>query len=134
MKNKWLSIVCASFITIVYTHVSLAENVCSQNTLNGRYLYSSSGKDASGFDYSNAGLAHYDGNGNITDLSSNNGNTAVIKIIGTYELKSECTGTIHISTYDSHYNIFASPDGSRVTFVQTDAGTNISGQENRVAP
>jgi type II secretory pathway pseudopilin PulG len=145
MKNKLISIACASLLSLAYVQVSSAEDrsqnnqgkqnlrkVCSLRTLKGRYLFSASGK-SKGNDFSFAGSERFDGNGTITTKQSVNGSSDIIRITGTYKIASDCTGS---STYsdDTHYNLFVSPDGSIFNFIQTDIGAIISGEEKRIAP
>lgn len=141
MKNKLLTIAYVSLLSVGYVQVTSADvqhgkNTCSLKTLKGSYMYASSGTSSlSGaiVDYSDAGIATYDGHGNFTDSVSVNGDPTVSNYIGTYTVNRNCTGTLTYTTDDTHYNIFVSPDGSILNFVQTDAGTNISGEEKRVA-
>ena len=141
MKNKLLAIAYVSLLSVGYVQVSSADghhgkNSCSLKTLKGSYLYASSGTSSlsgSIVDYSDAGIATYDGNGNFSDSVSVNGDPSITNYIGTYTLNSNCTGTLNYSIDNTHYNIFISPDGNTLKFVQTDAGTNISGEEKRVA-
>ena len=145
MKNKLISIACASLLSLAYVQVSSAEDrsqnhqgkqnlrkVCSLRTLKGSYLFSASGKDR-GTDFSFAGSERFDGNGTITTKQSVNGSSDIIRITGTYNIASDCTGS---STYsdDTHYNLFVSPDGSIFNYIQTDTGAIISGEEKRIAP
>ena len=145
MKNKLISIACASLLSLAYVQVSSAEDrsqnhqgkqnlrkVCSLRTLKGRYLFSASGKYKCN-DFSFAGSERFDGNGIITTKQSVNGSSDIIRITGTYNIASDCTGS---STYsdDTHYNLFVSPDGSIFNFIQTDIGAIISGEEKRIAP
>jgi hypothetical protein len=154
MKNKLISIACASLLSLAFVQTSSADDhsknhqgkqnlrkVCSLRTLKGRYLFSASGKDAAGTDFSFAGSERFDGNGNITTKQSVNqpvnqsvnGSSGFILITGTYTLNSDCTGS---SSYidNTHYNLFVSPDGSIFNYIQTDPGAIISGEEKRIAP
>ena len=150
MKNKLISIACASLLSLAYVQTSSADDhsknhqgkqnlrkVCSLRTLKGRYLFSASGKDAAGTDFSFAGSERFDGNGNITTKQSVNqsvnGSSGFILITGTYTLNSDCTGSSSYSD-NTHYNLFVSPDGSIFNYIQTDTGAIISGEEKRIAP
>lgn len=145
MKNKLISIACASLLSLATVQVSSADDytqnsqgkkklskVCSLSTLKGRYLFSASGKDA-GNDFSFAGSEQFDGNGTITTKQSVNGSSAIIHITGTYTLDSDCTGSSSYSD-NTHYNLFVSPDGSIFNYIQTDPGAIIAGEEKRIAP
>jgi hypothetical protein len=146
MKNKLISIACASLLSLAYVQASSADDhsknhqgkqnlrkACSLRTLKGRYLFSASGKDAAGTDFSFAGSERFDGNGTITTKQSVNGSSAFIHITGTYTLDSDCTGSSSYSD-KTHYNLFVSPDGSIFNYIQTDPGAIISGEEKRIAP
>lgn len=145
MKNKLISIACASLLSLAYVQASSAEDRsqnhqgkqnlrkdCSLRTLKGRYLFSASGK-YKGNDFSFAGSERFDGNGTITTKQSVNGSSDIIRITGTYNIASDCTGSSSYSD-DTHYNLFVSPDGSIFNFIQTDIGAIISGEEKRIAP
>jgi hypothetical protein len=161
MKNKLITFACASILTIGYAHASSADDhhsntsksthhskssekahpskSCSLKTLKGTYLSTSSGKNINGFDFADAGFLNFDGNGNVSVTNSSNGNTTVNTYSSTYTINSLCIGSIvnHTETSsigdDTHYNMFADPDGSNLTFVQTDLGSVVSGTIKRVA-
>ena len=50
---------------------------------------------------------------------------------GTYAVKSDCTGTMTLAGVNN-FDIRVSPDGSKLDYIQTDAGTVISGSASRV--
>ena len=161
MKNKLITFACASILTIGYAHASSADDhhsntsksthhskssekahpskSCSLKTLKGTYLSTSSGKNINGFDFADAGFLNFDGNGNVSVTNSSNGNTTVNTYSSTYTINSLCIGSIvnHTETSsigdDTHYNMFADPDGSNLKFVQTDLGSVVSGTIKRVA-
>jgi hypothetical protein len=161
MKNKLITFACASILTIGYAHASSADDhhsntsksthhskssekahpskSCSLKTLKGTYLSTSSGKNINGFDFADAGFLNFDGKGNVSVTNSSNGNTTVNTYSSTYTIDSFCIGSIvnHTETSsigdDTHYNMFADPDGSNLTFVQTDLGSVVSGTIKRVA-
>lgn len=153
MKNKLITFACASILTIGYAHTSSADDhhhsnssknahpskSCSLKTLKGTYLSASSGKNINGFDFADAGFLNFDGKGNVSVTNSSNGNTTVNTYSSTYTINSLCIGSIvnHTETSsigdDTHYNMFADPDGSNLTFVQTDLGSVVSGTIKRVA-
>jgi hypothetical protein len=159
MKNKLITFACASILTIGYAHASKTDDhsnsktddnshssesahpskSCSLKTLKGTYLSASSGKNINGFDFADAGFLNFDGKGNVSVTNSSNGNTTVNTYSSTYTIDSFCIGSIvnHTETSsigdDTHYNMFADPDGSNLTFVQTDLGSVVSGTIKRVA-
>jgi hypothetical protein len=143
MKNKLISIACVSLLTLGFAQVSSADDhkhgkknrntKCSNATLKGSYLYASSGIDVDGHPISDAGLAKYDGNGHISDQTSTNEIPVITTYTGTYTINDDCTGTV---VYDdnTHYTIFTGPTGDILSFIQTDAGAKIAGEQKRVAP
>lgn len=159
MKNKLITFACASILTIGYAHASKTDDhsnsttddnshssesahpskSCSLKTLKGTYLSASSGKNINGLDFADAGFLKFDGKGNVSVTNSSNGNTTVNTYSSTYTIDSLCIGSIvnHTETSsigdDTHYNMFADPDGSNLTFVQTDLGSVVSGTIKRVA-
>jgi hypothetical protein len=142
MKSKLISIACVLLLTIGYAQVSSADDHnhgkknrnknCSLATLKGSYLYASSGTDLDGLVISDAGLAKYDGKGNISDNTSTDKTPLITTYNGTYTINDDCTGTV---VYDdnTHYTIFTGPTGDILTFIQTDANAKISGEQKRVA-
>jgi hypothetical protein len=76
----------------------------------------------------------YDGEGNehAHYTASLNGTIHKdVKVTGVYTVNSDCTGWVTESD-GSHYSFVMSPDGSKVSWIQTDAGTVISGTEVRL--
>jgi len=57
-----------------------------------------------------------DGNGNVVGLSSANTNT----VIGSYNIASDCTGTLKLNTGETFY-VVAAGNGAQVLFMQYDA-------------
>jgi uncharacterized protein (TIGR03437 family) len=116
---------------------------CSNGSLSGSYGYVFTGTTASNgasFSYSDSGQLAADGNGNLTGSSVTNlgGEFSNINRIGSYSVESTCLGTASISTQTSTYNfaIAIVQDGQQVLFLETDAGTTVSGlgQPQFVAP
>lgn len=50
---------------------------------------------------------------------------------GNYTVKSDCTGTMTLAGVNN-FDIRVSPDGRRLDYIQTDAGTVISGSATRM--
>jgi hypothetical protein len=104
---------------------------CSEATLDGRYLFAFDGVFIEGNDqvpFAVAGYQVFDGNGNAPGVSSFSENGAITRnerIAGTYTVKADCTGTATVD--GNHYDMFIAPDGSMLTFVQTDPGAVASG-------
>jgi hypothetical protein len=51
---------------------------------------------------------------------------------GIYTVKGDCTGTMTLAGVNN-FDIRVSPDGSKLDYIQTDAGTVISGSASRVS-
>jgi hypothetical protein len=116
---------------------------CSEATLQGTYLVAYDGVVTGGPDkapFAVAALEVFDGNGKIKGVySAHNADGKITKkepTSGTYTVKADCTGT---STYSGDgfvykYDLFIAPDGSMITFVQTDPPEGVvSGVAQRVA-
>ena len=79
---------------------------CSVSTLNGSYALVLSGRGISGAgnftgSYQGIGTANFDGQGNVTLAGTNNTNLSrgnAFSYKGTYNLSSNCTGTLMITT------------------------------------
>jgi hypothetical protein len=97
---------------------------CSEATLDGTYLFAADGvqiKDNDHIPFANAGYEVFDGNGKVKAVFTLNINGKITRnesISGTYTVKADCTGT---ATYadGTRYDQFIAPDGSELTFVQT---------------
>jgi hypothetical protein len=100
---------------------------CSEATLRGTYLFAYQGveiKDNDHVPFATAGYEVYDGKGNVSGIATTSVEGEVSRnetFSGTYTVNEDCTGT---STYTdgTHYDEFIAPDGSMLTFVQTDPG------------
>ena len=98
---------------------------CSEATLHGTYLAAFDGVEIKGNDQRPFAIAAYDvfdGNGKVHAVFSGNFNGQIFhdeSISGTYSVKADCTST---ATYadGTRFDQFIAPDGSKLTFVQTD--------------
>jgi hypothetical protein len=115
---------------------------CSEATLDGRYLFAFDGFTTEGKNqgpFAVAGHQVFHGNGKANGVSSFSDNGEIFKktpFSSTYTVKANCTGTNTVDTnvdgsLVTHYDLFIAPDGSKVTFVQTDPGVVASGFELR---
>jgi hypothetical protein len=58
--------------------------------------------------------------------------TSMEPFSATYTVKADCTGTTTVEgLVVTHYDLFTAPDGSIITFVQTDPGVVAAGFELR---
>jgi hypothetical protein len=105
---------------------------CSEDTLDGRYLFSYDGYEIKGnkkVPFAVAGYEVYDGNGHVRGAYSGNFGGEVVRnqpIRGTYTVNADCTGTVRY-TDGTQVDQFVSPDGSQVAFVQTKPPEFVSG-------
>jgi hypothetical protein len=78
------------------------------------------------------GTITFDGKGNSTNpfTASINGVIQRGYVVGPYRVNPDCTGTLSQSD-GSNYDFVVMPDGSRFSWVETDAGTVWSGEAVR---
>ena len=101
-------------------------------------LFANDGLALSGNDqipFANAGVDVYDGNGHIRSIytiSINGKISRFIRVTGTYNVKSDCTGTARYSD-GTRYDQFVAPDGSQIVFIETNRGTVDAASEVRVS-
>ena len=118
----------AALLTTVGAGYAKDENAsrakCSEATLHGTYLFAYDGVGIKGNDqipFAVAGYDVFDGNGNISSISSFNVKGKITRkehVSGTYTVKADCTSTA-IFEDGTRYDQFIAPDGSKFTFVQT---------------
>jgi hypothetical protein len=111
---------------------------CSEATLDGRYLFAFDGSITEGPDkgpFAVAGHMVFHGNGKANGVSSSSQNGQITRkepFSVTYTVKADCTGTATVDAIIvTHYDLFIAPDGSMLTFVQTDPGVVAEGFELR---
>lgn len=113
-----------------------AECPLGNATKHGTYLVSGSGTIVGLGPIAAAGEITYDGRGNsvATYTASVNGTIHKgITVTGTYTINADCTGS-HSESDGSHYDFVVHPDGNSATWVETDAGTVVTGTEVRLKP
>jgi hypothetical protein len=125
-------------------YASEHEARCSLATLNGQYLFSSSGPlfpPAFGVTSESIGSAagahvfYGDGTGADYVSFSVNGIDQHVPspIATTYTLGSDCTGTYQAPSVGLHFDIFLAVDGSQLSLIETDPGsTSAQGPLPRV--
>jgi hypothetical protein len=111
---------------------------CSEATLNGRYLLAFDGFIVEGDEkvpFAVANFEVFDGTGNAKGVSSFSVNGKITRrepFSATYNVKANCTGTITVyANVVTHYDFFTAPDGTMITFVQTDPGVVAAGSQLR---
>ena len=79
------------------------------------------------------GTVYPDGNGSISNPATVSRNGTIVRVVlpGTYTIASDCTGTMMLGAAN-HYDLRISPDGNRIDYIQTDAGTIVSGSATRM--
>lgn len=116
---------------------------CSDATLHGRYTFATESTQVSGTPpngpFAYAGFVYYDGNGKnheVYTISAAGQVTRHVTETGTYHINADCTGSETdtapgIGT--QHYDEFVSPDGSQISYIQTDEGIVSAGTLTRTA-
>ena len=124
---------------LVQAQPSKAEKVCDNRSLQGTYSAQNSGYLNTTDPLALTALITFDGNGNVsgTILSrSVAGNvTTNIHTQGTYQVNSDCSFTQSFVRSDgttSNYSGVLSDDGNKYFLSETDPGTIVNGQAERV--
>jgi len=105
-------------------------------TLHGTYLVAGTGTIVGLGPISAVGEVTFDGQGNSTATYTASVNGTIHKgvtVTGTYAVNLDCTAT-HAESDGSHYSYVVTPDGNKVTWIETDPGVVISGTEIRLQP
>jgi hypothetical protein len=105
--------------------------------MSGTYVMSGGGTIIGVGPVTFVGAVTYDGqgNGSVTYSVSVNGMiTKGITAAGTFTVNRDCTGskTFGSGAGANHYDFVIAPDGSTITWVETDAGVVISGSAVRL--
>jgi hypothetical protein len=109
-----------------------AQPTCTDASLHGSYGYSFDGTVIGIGPAAGSGVITFDGEGNLSgaDTLSLNGTIIPRTLTGTYAVQANCTGsvTLEVSTGDIFHLEFVIVDSGReLRFIQTDAGTVITG-------
>lgn len=115
---------------------------CSAATLRGDYLFAANGFQVKGSDaksrmpIAEAGRETYDGAGKARGVFTfnENGVTRRGTYTANYTIKADCTG--NITLYDSfkttsRYDLYTTPTGDEVVWIQTDPNTVFAGWNRR---
>jgi hypothetical protein len=134
MRKLLASLALAVVMFALVPQAFSAECPLGNATLHGSYVVFGTGTIVGVGPVTVVGVQTWDGQGNTVAIHtvSVNGNifTGVTKT-GTYSVNPDCTGSTAQSD-GSHYDFVASPDGNSTTWIETDAGTVISGTETRL--
>jgi hypothetical protein len=105
--------------------------------MNGTYVMSGGGNVVGIGPVTFAGLVVYNGDGTgtlVTSTGSFNGAVSKLSgVSGVYTVNRDCTGSKVFGSGASaqHFDFVITPDGSTITWVETDNGTTISGSAVR---
>ena len=109
--------------------------LCPQGnaTLRGNYLSMGGGSVGGVGAVAFIGKITFDGKGNLTNPFTISFAGAISEQVaqGTYIVNSDCTGTQTLAGAN-HFNFIVTPDGSKFDYIETDAGTVISGSASRM--
>ena len=103
-------------------------------TIHGTYMSHGTGTVVGVGPVSAVGTITYDGHGNLTNPFTLSVNGAVSRITqtGSYTVNRDCTGTVVQG--GAHYDFVVAPDASTVFWMETDAGTIVTGTAVRMKP
>ena len=114
-----------------------SEALCPRGdaTLRGIYMSKGGGTVLGVGPVAFIGTVYFDGKGGVTNPFTGSLNGTIIRAtgaenFGTYSINSDCSGTQILG--GGHFDMRVSPDGSKVDYIETDAGTVISGSGSRV--
>jgi hypothetical protein len=113
-----------------------SEALCPRGdaTLRGTYMSSGGGTVVGVGAVAFIGTVYFDGKGAVTNPYTVSLAGTISRLVSkaTYTVKSDCTATLTTADDTQHYDMRVSSDGSRVDYIETDAGTVISGSASRV--
>ena len=123
---------CAAF-NLLMSFSARAQETCSNTTLKGSYIFSTDGilePSQPGIRRIHAGILTFDGTGKFSgqQSSSRGGEAAREKLEGSYEIASDCSGTLtqgsilHPGT-QTHWDLYVSHDGQRGEMTRMDKGS-----------
>jgi hypothetical protein len=103
-------------------------------TLRGTYMVTGTGTIMGTGPVSAVGTISYNGEGKSVNTFTVSVNGLVyrgVTVTGPYTVNRDCTGTLSQSD-GTNYDFVVAPDGSTVFWIETDAGTIVSGTEVRL--
>ena len=120
-------------------HAQSVPTSCSNATLNGLYVFGTTGYSESNTPFAFAGNEFYNGNGVtsgvVTSTAAGQPNSTTT-FRGTYHVNSDCTATEtdHYSNGAVEtYKDYTGPTGNTLTFIETDETAVDAGFETRVS-
>jgi hypothetical protein len=130
MNRNLLALV--AFTAAVTPQALRADNtLCAEGNIvmNGTYLMSATGTVVGVGPVAVLGVVTYDGLGNGFVTSTKSVNGTIYKGVvatATFSVNRDCTGSKSFSN-GSHYDFVIAPDGSKITWIETDPNMIISG-------
>ncbi|HEV2381606.1 MAG TPA: hypothetical protein VG206_17660 [Terriglobia bacterium] len=120
----------------IFSVTLLAQSgTCTTATISGKYGYAIQGliyQTGSLIPFAEAGSLTADGNGNFTGSEIySEGTPTPRSSYGTYTVNSDCTGAAHFADTGSQVSFVVTANGQQVDFIESDAGTVISGTAKR---
>jgi hypothetical protein len=113
-----------------------AEALCPRGdaTLHGTYMSKGGGTVVGVGPVAFIGTVYFDGKGGINNPYTVSFAGTISRVVGkaTYTVMSDCTATFTTTDDTQHFDMRVSPDGSKVDYIETDAGTVISGSASRM--
>jgi hypothetical protein len=113
-----------------------SEALCPRGdaTLRGTYMSRGGGTVVGIGPVAFIGTVYFDGKGGITNPFTVSFAGTISRVVGkaTYTVKNDCSATFTTADDTQHFDMRVSPDGSKVDYIETDAGTVISGSASRV--
>jgi hypothetical protein len=111
-----------------------SQTQCSLSTLKGRYVFSFDGVRVVGSNqvpFAGAGFSIFDGQGHVHGIATQSVNGRILSRLpfaATYTISPDCVviETFMIARTTLHFDEFTTPDGSVLTFVETDPGVVTS--------
>lgn len=118
--------------------VNAGEALCPRGnaTLLGEYFSMGGGTVPGVGPVAFIGRIHFDGKGNVINPFTVSLGGTILRSVGpgSYTVNEDCSGTFLLETPigPQHYDLRVMPDGSKVDYIETDAGTIISGGASRM--
>ena len=103
-------------------------------TLRGTYMSKGGGTLVGVGPVAFIGTVYFDGKGGVINPFTVSFAGTISRIVGkaTYTVKNDCSATLTTADDTQHYDMRVSPDGTTVDYIETDAGTVISGSASSV--
>ena len=103
-------------------------------TLHGTYMSRGAGTVVGVGPIAFIGTVYFDGKGGITNPFTVSLVGTISRVVGkaTYTVNGDCSATFTTTDDTQHFDMRVSPDGSKIDYIETDAGTVISGSASRV--